>query len=334
MYTANPICSPYELKSLLPLSLELAKEIEAFKVKAKNIANGYSSQKVIVVGPCSLYDETAIYDYAKKLAELQKNSSLYIVMRAFFEKPRSKTGWKGYIYDPFLENTTDIQKGLYETRKLLLKLVCLHIPLACEIVNPLFYPYIDDLISWSFIGARTSSSQIHRELSSSLDIPVGFKNNIDGNIKSAIDSVYAAQQPQAFLTQNQVGKLVQQNTKGNPYTHLVLRGSQDQPNYQNTYIQKSIELMESQGILPRLLVDCSHGNSQKDPEKQIDVFLETVNELPSYNNHIIGTMIESHLYEGIMPITSPAYGFSITDPCLGFDKTKKLILDFDHLPQY
>jgi len=304
------LINPKELKSLFPSDY-------ATTLKKRALAKEVLKRKKfgVVVGPCSIHDIDSTLEYASKLQELAlqlENCELF--MRVYFEKPRSKGGWRGFLYDPFLDNSNNIEEGLILTRKLLCHLVNLGIGIATEFLDPLFTPYFSDLIAWGFIGSRTSSSQIHRQLASSFDFPIGFKNSPDGSIEIANDSVEIAKNPHIFPLIDDDGKIALIKSRGNPYTHLVLRGGK-KPNY---HLAPSIK--------SSLMIDCSHGNSQKKAEAQNEVLLFAMCQ-----KNVFGVMLESHLLAGSQSFSSkPKYGISITDSCLDFESTAELILHLQH----
>lgn len=282
---------------------------------------------LLVVGPCSLHNPQEALTFADHLSNLSKKlTHTFLIMRAYFEKPRTSLGWKGLLYDPHLDGSDDIQSGLTITRELLAKLAE-KIPLACEFVDPYLAPYFEDLITWGFIGARTSASQIHRQLASSLSFPVGFKNSTGGNIQQAIDAVTFAQTPQTIPALSPHGHLTLKMTDGNPFTHIVLRGSNTSSNYHNLHHTK--KLLQASALPSKIFIDCSHGNSQKEHRKQKEVFLDLLAQTP----HLLGMMLESNLYSGNQPLPeNPSLlqpGISITDPCLGLEETVELILTLD-----
>lgn len=307
--------SPSELLSLYPAPENVSND----KLFARTLFET-GAPFLAIVGPCSLHNPEEALLYAENLAKLSaKLSHTHLIMRAYFEKPRTKLGWKGLLYDPHLDGSDNFKEGLSVTRQLLCKLAA-KIPLASEFVDPYLAPYFADLISWGFIGARTSASQIHRQLAASLCFPVGFKNSTDGNIEQALDAVSFARAPQTIPSLSPSGRLHLTSVPGNPLTHIVLRGGSSGPNYQTL-----------SSLPSRLLVDCAHGNSGKDHKKQKEVFLNLLSLLP--HTSLFGLMLESNLLPGNQLLSeSPSQlkkGISITDPCLGFDETEELILTLD-----
>ena len=323
---------PKDIKALYPLSASGRLFIEESRQHIKNILKGKDKRIAIVTGPCSIhhYDAAILYaEKLKKLSDYVKDSCL-LIMRVYLEKPRSISGWKGFLYDPDLDESHAIDKGISLSRQLLLKLIDLGIPAATEFLSPIATAYIDDLISWGFIGERTASSQIHRELASHLSLPIGFKNTVDGTVEQAIHGIHAARIPHVFLHMNEEGKVAIVESEGNPYTHLVLRGGKESGNYDPVSIAQALESLKSAGLSSRILIDCSHGNSQKSPQKQKSVFLSVLNQIRKGNSDIMGMMLESHLFQGHQVLSenpsSLAVGVSITDPCIGWSETEELVL--------
>ena len=296
----------------------------------RRVLSGDDPRLLVVVGPCSLHDEDSALEYGERLAGLAErtDSELLIVMRAYIEKPRTTVGWKGLVYDPNLDGTGDISEGLYHSRRLMMRLVEMGLPLATELLQPLVASYIDDLLSWTAIGARTSESQIHREMVSGLEMPVGFKNGTDGSIGIACDAMRSASRPHRHFGVDGDGHPAVIDTQGNPDTHLVLRGGQSGPNYNASHVARACEALRGQGIDPRIMVDCSHANSGKDPQRQPAVLADVIDQRLAGNRALRAVMLESHLKDGAQVIGDHlAYGVSITDGCLGWAKTEKILLD-------
>lgn len=294
-----------------------------------------SSDKRIlcVVGPCSIHDVDMGIEYAirlKRLSEIVKDRML-LVMRAYFEKPRTSIGWKGLILDPHLDQSSDILSGLTLAREFLIKLIGMEIPTATELLDPITPQYIGDLITWSAIGARTTQSQTHRQLASGLPMPLGFKNTTDGSIKTAIHAITAAANPQTFLGINEKGHASYIMTKGNPNCHIVLRGGIRGPNYDSDSIKEVEEKLQEHRLPKTIMVDCSHDNCNKDPGKQVQVFQSVLNQIQNGNTSIKAIMLESNLNEGQQPFSlgkeNLKYGVSITDPCISWETTEALILE-------
>jgi len=294
-----------------------------------NILNGSDKRLLVIVGPCSIHDYDLAIEYAKKLkSQVEFNSNLYIVMRVYFEKPRSRVGWKGFIYDPDLDDSFNINKGLELARKLLLELTKLEIPIGCEFLDTITPQYLSDLVSWGAIGARTSESQIHRQLASGLSMPIGFKNLTSGDYEKAIDGIMSAMYPHNFIGIDECGKVSHIITKGNMDSHLILRGG-DEPNYNEEDLDKINKKLVSEKINTGFIVDCSHGNSQKEYNRQILValYLKRLIHLGKYP--IRGIMLESNIEKGnqkiLKNINDMKKGVSVTDACINFDTTSKLL---------
>ena len=329
-HSSMPLLSPRKTKALLPLKEEAFISIEKFRNDITALITGLDSRLALVVGPCSLHDIDSALEYARKLKVLQEQvkKTCFLVMRAHVEKPRTCLGWKGLLHDPYLNGQPDISHGLFISRQILLELANLHIPLATEFLDPIASNYFSDLISWGFIGARTSSSQIHRQLASSSLMPIGFKNSIDGNLESAIHGVLAAERSHSFLNIDNEGYVQEIKSLGNPFCHIVLRGSDKRTNYDPGDIQLATHLCKEHGVNSRILIDCSHGNSQKNHLRQEEAFFSTIRQYVLGNKNILGSMIESHLEEGNQPFESLSLNpsISLTDPCINWDTTERLIL--------
>lgn len=309
------LISPRELKEVFPLSSEQKTFIVESRTEACNILLGQSSKKIVVCGPCSVHDFDLLINYANELSKISEKvkESLFIVLRAYIEKPRTHPGFKGFVYQPYQFQQENLALGLELSRKLFLRLIDLRIPVSMEILEPNLFHYFSDLLTWGFIGARTSSSQIHRQIASYAKFPIGFKNTLDGNINLAIEGINFARTPQHFFSCNEDGKLSWTHSQGNPYTHLVLRGSLHQTNYDKSHIEKAYKTQQSYNIKTPIMIDCSHGNSNKNPQKQKEVFIHSLKHLQDPD--VLGFMIESHLYDET----------SITDPCLSLQATENLL---------
>ncbi|MBE9402317.1 3-deoxy-7-phosphoheptulonate synthase [Acinetobacter albensis] len=317
---------PHQLKAQLPLSSTLAHQINAQRQTIQNILDGHDSRLMIVTGPCSIHDPIAALDYAKNLQQLQSTvaDQIFFVMRTYIEKPRTTVGWKGFLYDPNLDGSSNMQLGLEKSRALYLQIIEMGLPIASEILSPMATAYFDDLLAWGAIGARTSESQIHREISSQMPYSIGFKNGTDGSIQIALDAIQSASHPHQFMGMSQSGLPCILESEGNPKAHLILRGSNAGPNYHLTEIEKIKEKVKTE--LPALVIDCSHGNSGKNPLLQAEVLRTIVAERSL--SHVRGVMLESHLNDGQQKISSEmTYGQSITDGCLGWDKTQQLLIE-------
>ncbi|MGP1438193.1 MAG: 3-deoxy-7-phosphoheptulonate synthase [Treponema sp.] len=331
---SSSIFSPHELKTLLPIKNN--EKVEATREEIKKLLFSKDKRFLVIVGPCSIHDETATLDYAKKLITLQKkySSLFYIVMRVYLEKSRTSIGWPGFLSSPNIAGDFSIEDGLKKGRSLMLQLINLGLPIAYEIVDPLVTPYFEDLISWASVGARSSSSQIYRYLASSLSYPVGFKNNLLGDISLTCDSIFSSRQPHAFLSIDDNGQVSNVCSKGNIFSHLVLRGYRKEnssfSNYDATSLIKAKDLLLKKELPLSILVDASHDNSNKIPQVQEKVFLEMLKaRYENQNDMIKGCMLESFIFEG--SITEKEYletkksGYSITDPCMSFERTEKLL---------
>lgn len=320
--------SPQELKKLYPTDGEIERSIQQSRASIAAILSGKDPRLAIIIGPCSLHNQASALEYAELLqkAQQQYHDSLFLIMRSYIEKPRTSLGWKGALYDPFLSGKETIHNGLLWSRETLLKLAQTKIPLAMEFLDPSTAPYFSDLISWGFVGSRTTTSPIHRQLASSLPFAVGFKNCTDGSILNAIHSLQAAEQPHAFLQINEQGSLCEKQSTGNPLTHLVLRGADSKTNYDAQSIQEALSLLKNEGLPERVVVDCSHGNSGKEHEKQKEAFFSVVTQRKEGNPFIRAIMLESFLSEGKQPFGSQADPrISITDGCLSWESTKELL---------
>lgn len=303
------------------------------RLTIQNILSHEDPRLLVVVGPCSIHDPAGAMEYARRLAELREEvkDSMYIVMRVYFEKPRTTVGWKGLINDPHLDGSYDIESGLKIARKLLLDVNELGVPAATEFLDPYVPQYIADLVSWAAIGARTTESQTHREMASGLSMPVGYKNATDGSLQVALDAMQAARQPHSFLGVDQEGYTAVVRTRGNRCGHVVLRGGRNGSNYDPESIAEAVAKLEKAGLPPALMVDCSHANSEKQHWRQDGVAREVVAQRTDGNDAIIGLMIESNLFEGNQPLKGTLanlqYGVSITDACIAWDTTEKLLRD-------
>lgn len=320
---------PREILDELPADEETAARIVAARKAAEHIIHGGDDRLLVVAGPCSIHDPKAAREYGEKLAEAAARFSrkLLVVMRVYFEKPRTTVGWKGLINDPNLDGSYDINKGLRLARKILLELNKTGMPCAAEFLDVISPQYHADLISWGAIGARTTESQSHRELASGLSCPVGFKNGTDGNIKIAADAVRAASRPHHFLSVTREGRSAISATKGNKSCHIILRGG-GEPNYGAESIEKAAAVLSKSGLPARMLVDCSHANSGKDFRRQPEVAKNLAQQIAAGDMRIIGAMIESNLVEGAQEIVQGkelVYGQSVTDSCVGWETTVEML---------
>lgn len=315
---------PKALKTQMPLSEEQVKTITKWRDTITNILNGSDPRFLVVIGPCSVHDPVAVKDYARNLYALQQNCpNLFFVMRTYFEKPRTRKGWSGYLHDPDLDGTNNMQSGVQLLRKLLIEITNIGVPCATETLSLIAPQYFDDLITFACIGARTTESQPHRELASGLSVPVGFKNSTSGSVIAAINAIHSAAEPKSFMGISQNGKVSVIHTKGNKNCCLVLRGG-IRPNYKREDVQKVVEQLDLESMDTAIIVDASHGNSGKDWEQQISVidYLTKVRH-PS----IRGIMSESFIRDGSQSLLQKPleYGISVTDSCIGIDKTIQLM---------
>jgi 3-deoxy-7-phosphoheptulonate synthase len=325
-----PLTAPRLLKEKLPITEEAATTVIESREKLIGTLDGKEDRLVVMVGPCSIHNIESAFEYAGKLKKLSDDVAdrLFIIMRVYFEKPRTTVGWKGLINDPNLNDTFDIGKGVELARTLLLDINNLGLAAATELLEPVTPQYIADLITLTAIGARTTESPTHRQMASGLSMPVGYKNGTDGELQIAMDAMVAAQSPHSFLGIDPDGNTCIVNTTGNPYGHLILRGGRSGSNYDAASVDAAIERLDSRGLSPRLMVDCSHANSNKDYRKQSIAWNEVVAQRAAGNRNIMGLMIESNLKPGNQNSTDPSkleYGVSITDACIDWDETEKLI---------
>ncbi len=322
--------APHSLRQRLPLSRAGSMEIERHRCEISDILHGRDDRFLVIVGPCSIHDEAAALEYGERLAGMarQVEDRMKVVMRAYLEKPRTTVGWKGLLYDPCRDGSASIEAGLGRSRQLLLSLAELGLPLATEALNPLALPYIEDLVSWTAIGARTTESQVHREMASGLPMPVGFKNGTDGGIQVALNAMQAAARPHHGLGVDGQGRLAMCSSAGNVDTHLVLRGGRGLTNYDAESVGTAQALLGRHELNPRVVVDCSHDNARKDALRQPLIASEVVRQRLEGNRHLAGLMIESFLRDGRQDTGQGEleYGVSITDPCLGWERTADTLL--------
>eukprot|EP01117_Protostelium_nocturnum_P012915 TRINITY_DN4782_c0_g1_i1.p1 TRINITY_DN4782_c0_g1~~TRINITY_DN4782_c0_g1_i1.p1 ORF type:complete len:394 (+),score=127.96 TRINITY_DN4782_c0_g1_i1:223-1404(+) len=330
----KPLIPPQILMEDLPLSLSAAQTISKGRTSAENIIAGKDDRVLVIVGPCSIHDPKAAFEYASKLRDYASTveKDLAIIMRVYFEKPRTTVGWKGLINDPFLDGSFQINKGLRTARSLLLSLNEMGVPAGCEFLDTISPQYVGDLVSWGAIGARTTESQIHRELASGLSVPVGFKNGTDGNVGVAIDAIKASSIGHHFLSVTKQGLSAIVHTEGNNSCHVILRGGVAGPNYSEVEVKKVVEKLNAAKLPAKIMIDCSHGNSSKVFANQVPVCADISKQLASgsTSQNIVGVMVESHLLEGRqdLPAEGPAnlvYGKSITDACISWDDTVTLL---------
>ena len=327
--TLQPLPPPAQLLAQLPCDATGARTVASARTALRGILHGRDDRLAVVVGPCSIHDPLAALDYARRLRALreQLGGELELVMRVYFEKPRTTVGWKGLINDPNLDGSFDINKGLRIARTLLRDINALGVPAASEFLDLVTPHYLADLVAWGAIGARTTESQVHRELASGLPCPVGFKNGTSGEVKIAADAVLAAAQPHHFLSISGDGGGAVVATAGNPDGHVILRGG-TRPNFDAASVQAACELLEQAGLPARLLIDASHANSGKQPHRQPQVLEDIGRQLRGGESRVVGVMIESHLHGGrqdLVPGQPLAYGQSITDGCIGWDDTVQVL---------
>ncbi|OBP15884.1 3-deoxy-7-phosphoheptulonate synthase [Rheinheimera sp. SA_1] len=325
----KPLSPPLVLKRVMPLGEQGALFVQKARREIADIIHGRDPRLLVVTGPCSIHDPVAAMDYARRLKDLQiqYSDSLYIVMRVYFEKPRTTVGWKGYINDPHLDDSFDLETGLTRGRELLLQLVDMELPTATEALDPISPQYLSDLISWAAIGARTVESQTHREMASGLSMPVGFKNGTDGNLNIALNALQSAASPHTFIGINQRGEVALVQTAGNPDGHIILRGG-SKPNYDAASINAAVEQLQKFELPLAIVVDCSHGNSNKDHNRQGQVAEAVVAQRQLGNKAIIGLMLESHINAGRQNIVNgkaELYGVSVTDACIDWQATSQLL---------
>ncbi|OGA10335.1 MAG: 3-deoxy-7-phosphoheptulonate synthase [Betaproteobacteria bacterium RIFCSPHIGHO2_12_FULL_69_13] len=328
------LVSPERLHDELPLSEAAKKNVLAGRDAIKRILDRADPRLFVVVGPCSIHDPQAALDYGRRLAALAKEiaDTMFLVMRVYFEKPRTTVGWKGLVNDPDLDDSFHIEKGLRIARRLLLDLNELGLPCGTEALDPITPQYLADLVSWSAIGARTTESQTHREMASGLSMPVGIKNGTDGSRTVAINALLSVSQPHAFLGIDPEGRCALTYTRGNKYAHIVLRGGAA-PNYDTASVTLTEQELERAGLPRSIMVDCSHGNSGKDPARQPLVFADVVHQIVEGNRSIVGAMIESNLEWGNQPLVERSklrYGVSITDACIDWPTTERTLREAGH----
>ncbi len=328
-----PLVAPKVLKTELPITRATTKTVLDNRETIQRILAGEDRRVLVVVGPCSIHDPKAAFEYAQRLKGLADKVAerMLLVMRVYFEKPRTTVGWKGLINDPYLNDSFDIQAGLRLARKLLLDIGDLGLPAATELLEPITPQYIADLLTLASIGARTTESPTHRQMASGLSMPVGYKNGTDGGLQVAIDAMIAGRTPHAFLGIDGDGHTCIVNTRGNPWGHLILRGGRSGPNYSPEQVHAAAEALSDAKLSPRMLVDCSHANSNKDYRNQPSVWHEVIAQRIAGNQNIIGLMLESNLHPGNQKLTADHsllhYGVSITDGCIAWDETEALILE-------
>ncbi len=329
----EPLLTPHQLKEAFPLSEEAVATVMKGQHSIKEILARRDPRLLVIVGPCSIHDMDAAREYATRLATLAEEleDSLFLVMRVYFEKPRTRVGWQGFINDPDLDGSGRIEEGLKRARKLLLQIAELGLPAAGEALDLVSPQYVQDLISWTAIGARTTESQTHRKMASGFTSAVGFKNGTDGSIGVAIDAIFSAAHSNHFLSVDPMGHVAVVRTQGNPDTHVVLRGGSDRPNYDSESVAACERLLRAAELPENILVDCSHDNSRKDPARQITVLKDVTEQIEQGNRSIVGVMLESHLEWGQQQISENTqalrYGVSVTDACIDWKTTEQALRD-------
>lgn len=330
----EPLPAPRELHEELPAGEAEAAHIARSRSIAQEILLGKDERLLVVVGPCSIHEPESAVEYAQRLREFARgvDDALFLVMRVYFEKPRTRAGWKGLIYDPDLNGRGNIREGLRHARRILLECARLGVPAASEILDLVTPQYYAELLTWGAIGARTVESPLHRQMASALSAPVGFKNPLNGNIEAAVDAILAAAQPHKFPSIAMDGRAIVITTTGNPNCHLVLRGAADRPNYDGASVEAAADALKRAGLQPRLMVDCSHGNSGKDHRRQSIVAADVAGQIAGGSRSICGAMLESHLVEGSQDIINGRrglrYGQSVTDACMGWETTVEVLERF------
>ena len=333
--SSKPLLSPDELKARLPITPQVAELVYGAREEIRNLLRDRDQRLLVIVGPCSIHDPDAALDYARRLVTLRDKvkRELLIVMRVYFEKPRTTVGWKGLINDPHLNGSHDIPTGIALGRKLFMDVSELGLPTATEMLDPIMPQYMADLVSWTAIGARTTESQTHREMASGLSMPVGYKNGTDGGLTVAINALIAASRPHSFLGIDGNGRVSVVQTSGNPDGHIVLRGGNAGPNYSPEHVATAASALSKASVYPRMLIDCSHDNSGKSYLRQPDVLEEVGRQVAAGSQHILGAMIESNIIAGRQDLKAGmsrsdlVYGQSITDACVDFATTETMLIE-------
>ncbi|NJK79626.1 MAG: 3-deoxy-7-phosphoheptulonate synthase [Chloroflexaceae bacterium] len=326
-----PLFSPHELHQQLPLSETAARTVVEARRTIQRIMQKQDPRLLVVIGPCSIHDPTSALEYAERLYEAHQRFSdrLFLVMRTYLEKPRTTTGWRGFLNDPHIDGSFDMATGLRRSRELLLKINALGLPTATEMLDPISPQYLNDVISFAAIGARTTESQTHRALASGLSMPIGFKNNTDGNTEVAINAMISMRNPHSFFGIDQTGRACVVKTQGNPDGIIILRGSRAGINYDRASVAQAEAQMQAAGLSPALMVDCSHANAQADYTRQELVWNTVLEQRLDHDHAVIGMMVESHLHDGKQPIPEDLsqlrYGVSITDACVGWETTERML---------
>lgn len=325
-----PLLSPRELKARLPVPSAATETVVRARREIAAVLSGEDPRMLAIVGPCSIHDPAAAREYAQRLKQLhdEVSDSLLVIMRVYFEKPRTKLGWRGLILDPNLDGSYEIEDGLNRARNLLIEITEMGLPAGSELLDPIVPNYIDDLVSWAAIGARTTESQTHREMASGLSMPVGFKNGTDGNVENALNAMASSITPHSFVGIDQEGNTSVVHTAGNDQLHVILRGGRSGPNYHPWDVLRTEEMLQRANLPRNIVIDCSHGNSNKDHQRQASVLQSVVTQRTDGRRSLKGFMIESNLLSGNQPLVESAalaYGVSITDACIGWEETERVI---------
>ncbi len=328
---AEPLIPPREIKRRIPLSGQAGEKVYQSRRELEAIIRGEDPRMIGIVGPCSIHDPHAALEYAERLGELQNQvqDQLLLVMRVYFEKPRTTVGWRGLLVDPEIDGTYRMEAGLETARSLLLNINERGVPTSSEVLDPIVPQYLSDLLSWAAVGARTTESQTHREITSGLSMPVGFKNGTDGSLDKAVNAIVSSKHSHSFIGIDQNGQTCILTTTGNPTGHLILRGGSRGPNYYEETVEEAEIKMEKAGVQPRIIVDCSHANSGKQPAKQARVMRSIIDQRKRGKRSLVGFMLESNLFEGRQDMKKNKadlrYGVSITDACIGWPETEEII---------
>ena len=324
----DDLMTPAQIARLCPVDQALQDRVQSYRQTVRDILTRKDSRLLAIVGPCSIHDTEAALDYAGRLKKLSDELSdrFFVIMRTYFEKPRTTVGWKGLILDPDLDGSYNIDKGLIKARNLLIEIGKLGLPVGCEMLDPIIPQYIDELISWASIGARTTESQTHRNLASGLSVPVGFKNSTSGELSNAINAIKSAAAPASFIGMDKDGRSAVYRTRGNNMCHLIMRGGDRAPNYYEDDVETARKKLLDSSLNDAIIIDCSHGNSRKDFRRQKRVLRSVVDQVVWGDDSIRGFMLESNINEGNQPIGGDlAYGVSITDACIGWDETERIL---------
>ncbi|KPV50692.1 phospho-2-dehydro-3-deoxyheptonate aldolase [Kouleothrix aurantiaca] len=327
----TPLLSPYELKTQLPMPEAAARTVAGARATIRRILRGEDQRLMVVIGPCSIHDTEAAMDYARRLRTLagEVDDRLFILMRAYLEKPRTTVGWRGLINDPYLDGSFDMSAGLKVARRLLIDMNALGLPVATEMLDPISPQYLDDQISLATIGARTTEAQTHRALASGVSMPVGFKNGTDGGIQVAVNGCLTAAGSHSFLGIDEQGHSAVVKTTGNPDAFVILRGGRGGPNYSASYVAEAADLMQKANLRPAVMIDCSHANTGSDYRLQEGVWNNVLAQVVGQHEPIVGLMVESNIFEGKQQLTADhsalRYGVSLTDGCIGWEQTERIL---------